>query len=147
MFVGYTNTVSQYRLYDPMEKKFLISRQVGFEESTSYYQLETLERAHRQRYYVPVIQQWEEHLAWNDEFNEQEESAMREAIVQKELAFETQLQKEVEEEVEGNLGLETARVPPGPLQNLSESRRGGASGANPSGLNVLEVRTRCNMHT
>jgi len=40
IFVDYTSTAQQYWLYDPVKRKFLISREVVFDESTSYYLLE-----------------------------------------------------------------------------------------------------------
>ena len=72
MFIGYTDTTKQYRLYDPVNKRFLISRDVVFQESTAYFPLEGFEKAHGPQYYTPAIQPWEERIAWNDEFDEQE---------------------------------------------------------------------------
>ena len=74
MFVGYTNTANQYRFYCPEKKKFLVSRDVVFQESTSYYPLEDFEKAQGPCYYAPTIQPWEEHLAWRDEFDEEEKA-------------------------------------------------------------------------
>ena len=63
IFVGYTSTVEQYRLYDLVKSKFLISRDVVFDESTSYYPLEGSGNTQAPRYYAPVTQPWEEQLA------------------------------------------------------------------------------------
>src|SRR5205807_8456482 len=38
MFIGYTLTSKQYRLYDPKAKKIIVSRDVVFHEDTSYCQ-------------------------------------------------------------------------------------------------------------
>jgi len=72
IFIGYTDTTTQYCLYDPMGKPFVISHDVIFEESTSYYNTRYTGGQESRRYYAPEIQPWEEQLAWCDEFDEEE---------------------------------------------------------------------------
>jgi len=63
MFVGYRSTAQQYRLYDPVERRFLLSPDVVFEESTSYYPLKGFDNSPAQPYYAPATHLWEEQLA------------------------------------------------------------------------------------
>ena len=72
IFIGYTDTTTHYRLYDPIGKPFVISHDVIFEESTSYYNTSNMVGQESRRYYSPEIQPWEEQLAWGDEFDEEE---------------------------------------------------------------------------
>jgi len=66
IFIGYTDTMTQYRLYDPVGKRFVISHDVIFEEYTSYYNTTDTVGQESQRYYAPEVQPWEEQLAWGD---------------------------------------------------------------------------------
>ena len=50
----------------------MISHDVIFEESTSYYNTSNTVGQESRLYYVPEIQAWEEQLAWGDEFDEKE---------------------------------------------------------------------------
>jgi len=87
IFIGYTDTTTQYRLYDPIGKRFVISHDVIFEESTSYYNTSDMVRQESRCYYVPEIQPWEEQLAWGDEFDEEEapgEKAPERKVTQRE---------------------------------------------------------------
>jgi len=138
MFVGYTNTAKQYRLYDPVHKKFLISRDVVFEESISYYPSEDLEQAPEPHYYTPVIQPWEEHLAWSDEFDELVESEKPTAVGNKE-SNETQFQKEGE--AEGEDIAEPSETPP-PLCTPKEPASGEVRVAQPVNRDIARVLTR-----
>jgi len=70
IFVGYTSMAQQYRLYDPIKRKVLISRDVVFNKLTSYYPLEDFDNTQALHYYALVSQSWEEQLAWNGEFDE-----------------------------------------------------------------------------
>jgi len=72
IFIGHTDTTTQYCLYDPIGKRFVISHDVIFEESTSYYNTSDMVGQESRRYYVPEIQPWEKQLAWGDEFDEEE---------------------------------------------------------------------------
>jgi len=72
IFIGYTDTTTQYRLYDPIGKPLVISHDVIFEESTSYYNTSDTVGQESRRYYAPEIQPWEEDLAWGDEFDKEE---------------------------------------------------------------------------
>jgi len=72
IFIGYTHTTTQYRLYDPIGKCFVISHNVIFAESTSYYITSDTVGQESRRYYALEIQPWEEQLAWGDEFDEEE---------------------------------------------------------------------------
>jgi len=56
IFVGYASLALQYRLYDPGMHRFLISRDVVFNESTSYYLLEGSDNTQAPRYYAIVTQ-------------------------------------------------------------------------------------------
>jgi len=75
IFIGYTMTATQYRLYDPEKKVVFTARDVVFEESKSYYPTDTENGGVRQRYYAPEVQPWEEKVAWGDEFDEEEADA------------------------------------------------------------------------
>jgi len=70
MFVGYTSTLQQYRLYKPVECRFLLSADGVFEESTSYYPLQGFDNRLAQPYSAPATLPWEDQWAWNDEFDE-----------------------------------------------------------------------------
>jgi len=72
IFIGYTDTTTQYRLYDLIGKCFVISHGVIFEESTSYYNTSDTVGQESRHYYALEIQPWEEQLAWGDEFDEEE---------------------------------------------------------------------------
>jgi len=72
IFIGYTDTTTQYHLYDPIGKRFVISHDVIFEESTSYYNTSDTVGQESRRYYASEIQPWEEQLAWGNEFDEEE---------------------------------------------------------------------------
>ena len=92
MFIRYTETTSQYRLYDPTRKRFFISCDVVFEEARPYHNTsDTVGQASR-RYYAAPIEPWEEQLAWGDEFDEEE--LPKERIIP-ERKVEKQKQKEV----------------------------------------------------
>ena len=69
IFVGYTSPAQQYRLYDAVERRFLLSPHIVFEEPTSYYPLKGFDNSLAQPYDTPATQLWEEQLAWNDEFD------------------------------------------------------------------------------
>jgi len=75
IFIGYTDTTRQYRLYDPFGKGFVISHDLIFEESTSYYNTSDTVRQESRPYYAPEIQPREKQLAWGDEFDEEEAPA------------------------------------------------------------------------
>ena len=62
MFIGYKETTSQYRLYDSINKRFIISRDVIFEESKSYFTFPAIQDGPCKRFYVPPIEPWEERL-------------------------------------------------------------------------------------
>jgi len=72
IFIGYTDTTTQYRLYNPIGKHFVISNNVIFEESRSDYNTSDTVGQKLRCYYAPEIQQWEEQQAWGDEFDEEE---------------------------------------------------------------------------
>jgi len=75
IFIGYTMTATQYRLYDPERKVVFTARDVVFEESKSYYPTDIENGRVPQRYYAPEFQRWEEKVAWGDEFDEEEADA------------------------------------------------------------------------
>ena len=50
----------------------MISHDVIFEESTSYYNTSDTVGQESRRYYAPEVQPWEEQLAWGDELDEEE---------------------------------------------------------------------------
>ena len=53
MFIGYALTRKQYRLYDPVSKRLIISRDVVFSEKEAYYTRSVGERGERILHYVP----------------------------------------------------------------------------------------------
>jgi len=75
IFIGYTDTTTQYRLYDPFGKPVVISHDVIFEESTSYYNTSDTVGQGSRLYYASEIETWEEQLAWGDEFDEEDAPA------------------------------------------------------------------------
>jgi len=97
MLVGYTSTVQQYRLYDPVEGRFLLSRDVVFAESTSNYPLKRFNNSPAQPYYAPATQPWEEQLAWNDEFDEPGSDDEASARVENQILPEEDEEEEEEE--------------------------------------------------
>jgi len=72
IFLGYTITATQYRVYDPEKKVVFTAREVVFEESKSYYPTDIENGRVPQRYYALEVQPWEEKVAWGDEFDEEE---------------------------------------------------------------------------
>jgi len=72
IFIGYTETTTQYRLCDPIGKRFVISHNVILEESTSYYNTSDTVSQESRGYYALELQPWEQQLAWGDEFDEEE---------------------------------------------------------------------------
>jgi len=56
IFIRYTDTTTQYRLYHPIGKRFVISHDVIFEEYTSYYNTSDMVGQESRRYYAPEIQ-------------------------------------------------------------------------------------------
>jgi len=97
IFVSYTSTTQHYKLYDSVKRKFLLSRDVVFEESTSYYPLKAFDNSPAEPYYAPATQPWEEQLAWNDEFDEPGSDDEASARVENEIMPE---EDEAEEEEE-----------------------------------------------
>jgi len=72
ILIGYTDSTTQYGLYDPIAKHFVISHNIIFHESTSYYNTSDTVGQESRRYYAPEIRPWEDQLAWGDEFDEEE---------------------------------------------------------------------------
>jgi len=72
IFIIYTMTATQYRLYAPEKGVVFTAHDVVFEESKSYYPTDIENRGVPQRYYAPEVQPWEEKVAWGDEFDEEE---------------------------------------------------------------------------
>jgi len=56
IFIGYTETTTQYRLCDPIGKRFVISHNVIFEESTSYYNTSDTVSQESRGYYALELQ-------------------------------------------------------------------------------------------
>jgi len=100
MFIGYTHPAQQYRLYDPVDHRFLLSQDVVFEESTSYYPLEGFDNSPAQPYNAPATQLWDEQLAWNNEFDEPGGDNEASARVENEILPEEDEEKEEEEPVD-----------------------------------------------
>ena len=72
IFIAYTDTTTQYRLYNLIGKRFGISHDIIFTESTSYYNTSDMVGQESRRYYLLEIQPLEEQLAWGHEFDEEE---------------------------------------------------------------------------
>ena len=72
IFIGYSDTTTEYGLYNAVGKPLVISQNVSFEESTSDYNTSDTVGQELRRYYAPEIQPWEEQLAWGDEFDKEE---------------------------------------------------------------------------
>jgi len=75
IFIGYTMTATQYRLYNPDKKVVFTAHDVVFEESKSYDPTDIENGGVPQRYYPPEVLSWEEKVAWGDEFDEEEADA------------------------------------------------------------------------
>ena len=54
IFIGYALTCKQYRLYDPISKRLIISRDVIFNEKESYHTQVVGERGERILHYIPT---------------------------------------------------------------------------------------------
>jgi len=63
MFIGYTSTAEQYRLDNQIDCKILLSPDVIFKESSSYFVLEDFDNSAAHPCYTPATYPWEEQLA------------------------------------------------------------------------------------
>ena len=54
IFIGYALTCKQYRLYDPVSKRLIVSRDVVFNEKESYHTCAVGERGERILHYIPT---------------------------------------------------------------------------------------------
>jgi hypothetical protein len=55
VFVGYTLTTKQYKLYDPESEKVILSRNVHFDEKVPYFQ--SVQTQTKVFYYVPTTEE------------------------------------------------------------------------------------------
>jgi len=132
MFVGYTRTALQYRLYDPVERRFLLSRDVIFPESTSYYPFTGFDNSPVQPYYAPATPPWQEQLAWNDEFDEPGSDDEASARVANEILTEEEEEEEEEEAIDSGKAEEVLA----PLR-LHKPQCGPVSGGDPTSGDVV----------
>ena len=54
MFIGYALTCKQYRLYDPISKRLIISRDAVFNEKEAYHECAVGKRGEKVLYYIPT---------------------------------------------------------------------------------------------